>query len=92
MNLKCDDCNQPFFLEPSFYEGAMYVSYAFQVALFVTFFVAYQIVYPEAPLWVYITTVVVSSIVLIPFTYRFSRTVWIHFFVSYKKEDHRRVQ
>lgn len=83
MNDHCDHCGQPFELEPSFYYGAMYVSYALQVALFITVFVAIQVLYPEAGLEWYIGSVIFFVVVLFPLLFRLSRSIWIHFFVKY---------
>jgi len=84
MKLKCDCCGQPFHLEPMFYEGAQYVSYSLQVALFVTFFVAFRVLFDDFSVSSFVTTVALSSILLIPLTWRLSRIIWIHFFVRYK--------
>ena len=85
MNEKCSYCGQKFRFEPSFYDGAMYVSYALQVALFVTVLVAFQIVYPQARVMARFSTVASLAILLIPMIYRLSRTIWIHFFVKYDR-------
>ncbi len=86
MHESCSVCNQPYVLEPSFYDGAMYVSYAIQVALFVTVFVAIQVLYPDADIAWYIGGVIALVIILYPIIFRLSRSVWIHFFVSYDKK------
>lgn len=86
MPKKCECCHQQFELEPSFYYGAMYVSYAFQVAIFVIIFVALQIFYPEAGTWVYIIGVIGVILILFPLILRLSRSIWIHFFVKFNPE------
>lgn len=63
----------------------MYVSYALQVALLVTVFVAYQILYPDVEAHVMILTVVAIAFLLYPVLVRLSRSIWIHFFVKYDK-------
>ena len=83
MHEKCDCCGQPYFLEPMFYEGAQYVSYAIQVAMFVSFFVAFRVLFDEFSVTGFVSTVGITSILLIPFTWRISRVIWIHFFVRY---------
>ncbi len=86
MPKQCECCNQPYELEPSFYYGAMYVSYALQVALLVTVFTAYQILYPDVDVMIMIATVIGVSAILYPVIIRLSRSIWIHFFVSFSKE------
>lgn len=82
MPAKCNSCGQYFELEPSFYSGAMYVSYALQVALFATVYVALRILFNPA-MEVYIYTLIVVAIILFPLTLRLSRTIYLNFFVSY---------
>lgn len=79
----CPHCGQQFQLEPSFFYGAMYVSYALQVALIATVAVALNVLHPEAGLYWYIGGVVFSIIVLFPWVFRMSRSIWIHFFVKF---------
>lgn len=80
---KCPSCGQRFELEPSFYFGAMYVSYAQQVAWFVVVFISIEVLFSGTDLVWYLVSVGVLSIVLFPFTFRLSRSIWIHFFVKY---------
>jgi hypothetical protein len=86
MNKTCPCCEQKFYLEPSFYVGAMYVSYALQVALFVAVIVAIKVLFPKATTSTYVITIVITVIVLTPLIFRLSRSIWIHFFVKYDKE------
>lgn len=81
---KCSNCGLRYELEPSFFYGAMFVSYAFQVALFIAVFVAIQVLYPEAGTWVYIVGVIGSILLLFPVIVRLSRSIWIHIFVKYR--------
>jgi hypothetical protein len=79
MNDRCPHCNASFEPEPGFYFGAMFVSYAINVALFVgTWLVAYLLFNPED--WVYIIIIGVVGLVFTPFTYRYSRILWLHWF------------
>ncbi|MEQ8928031.1 MAG: DUF983 domain-containing protein [Fulvivirga sp.] len=82
MHTQCAHCNQKFELEPSFYTGAMYVSYALQVAIFTAVIVAYKVLYPQASVTTYILSIIGAIILLVPLTFRLSRSVWIHFFVK----------
>lgn len=85
MPAQCSCCGQHFELEPSFYSGAMYVSYALQVALFTTVYVALRVLFnPEAEVYIY--TVIIASVLLLPVTLRFSRAIYLNFFVRYNRE------
>ena len=83
----CPNCKQPFQIEPSFYTGAMYVSYGIQVAIFISVVVALQVLYPEASALVYVSIVSSLVLLLVPITLRFSRSVWIHLFVKYDQKS-----
>ncbi len=85
MKLNCTECSLKYEKEPGFFQGAMYVSYSLQVALFVTLFTFNTL------LWQLNPTVIVSIIIaliigLFPITYRWSRIVWMNFFMAYEKE------
>lgn len=80
---RCPHCGQAFHLEPSFYYGALYVSYGLQVALFVAVSLAIYIFVPEAPTSWYLIGVTVGALLLFPLIIRLSRSIWIHIFVKY---------
>ncbi|MCU0357738.1 MAG: DUF983 domain-containing protein [Cyclobacteriaceae bacterium] len=82
---RCVHCGLSFQPEPSFYTGAMYVSYAFQVALFTTVYVALRVLFNPS-MMVYIITTIAAAIVLLPVTLRLSRTIYINFFYKYHPE------
>lgn len=81
----CSKCGQKFELEPAFYYGAMYVSYGVGIAWMVSVFVAFMVLYPSFSINLYMLSAVLSLIALTPFFFKFSRAVWINFFVSYDK-------
>jgi hypothetical protein len=83
---KCAHCQLDFEREPGYYYGAMYVSYALNVALFVSVWVASLVLLPnDASVWWTIGTIAFLSVALFPIIFRTSRIIWINFFVSYKK-------
>lgn len=84
----CPVCGENFRREPGFYYGAMYVSYALTIALSVAVFVAmYTFATPHWK-W-YLITNAISILILFPLIFRWSRAVWINFFVHYKSADER---
>lgn len=82
---KCTHCGMIYNPEPSFYTGAMYVSYALQVAVFTTIYVALRVLFNPST-EVYIFTIIASVILLIPLTLRISRSIYINFFYSYSEK------
>ncbi len=79
MNPNCSNCGVTFEPEPGFYFGAMFVSYALSVALFVTISVALYVL-GNPPDWIYLTAIVVGAVLFTPFSFRYSRILFLHFF------------
>ncbi len=88
VNHNCPHCNANFQPEPDFFYGAMYISYAFSVALIVASLVAMNVLFEEPELWMYITTVVVSNALLFPAMLRYSKVLYLYLVGKLKyKED-----
>lgn len=83
MPKECTVCHQKFEIEPGFYYGAMYVSYAVCVAYLVSIFVALTVLYPSFTLEFFLISGIGSMVVLTPVFFRLSRAIWINFFVDY---------
>ncbi|MBK0370418.1 DUF983 domain-containing protein [Flavobacterium agrisoli] len=84
MNEKCSHCGLRYQLEPSFFYGAMYVSYALNVAVGVAaFIIAY--VFMQASLKIAFIAIIAATIVLQPVVLRLARNIYINMFVSYEK-------
>lgn len=76
---RCSHCKTKYKMEPSFFFGAMYVSYAVGIAFAVPAFVI--------PYWIFnvnlLTTfliIVLTLIVFLPLIVRLSRNIWVNFF------------
>lgn len=81
MNNTCPNCGFDFIQEPSFYFGAMYFSYAFQVAVFVlVYFVLRYTIDPGT--WTYVTWMIIGSFAILPWNYRVSRAAWLNLLVK----------
>ncbi|RWX03791.1 DUF983 domain-containing protein [Flavobacterium cerinum] len=85
MHDKCSHCGQLYKIEPSFFYGAMYVSYALGVAIGVAAFII-SYVFIGSGLKEAFFAIVAALIILMPINMRLSRNIWINFFVSYKKD------
>lgn len=75
-NKHCEVCGANLIPEPGFYYGAMYISYAFSVALVITSMVAVGVLVEKPKLWMYLSTVVVLNIILLPAMLRYSKTLY----------------
>lgn len=85
MNERCPHCDTKFKIEPSFFYGAMYVSYPVGIifagfAFVITFFLL-----DLGRLNAFIAIAVVM-IVLLPVILRLSRNIWINFFFKFDKQ------
>ena len=79
MHKNCPKCKFDFIQEPSFYFGAMYVSYAIQVAMFVmVYLVLRYTINPDT--WTYVIWMVVGVVAILPLNFRWSRVAWLSMF------------
>ncbi len=90
MHKNCPECGQRFELEPGFWYGTGYVSYALAVAISVSSFVAWWVligisVNDNRVIW-WLVANAVLLVVLQPWLMRLSRVIYIRFFVSYDPE------
>ena len=83
---ECDVCHLKYEREPGFYYGAMYVSYALGVALFVTIWASCNLWFPSFGVWTQIGLVVLFTIVLSPVLFALSKIIYANFFIHYKKD------
>ncbi len=84
MNEICSNCDTKYKIEPSFFYGAMYVSYAVGIAFAVAAFVISYFVF-KANINIIFISIIATLIVFMPIILRLSRTIWINFFMHYDK-------
>ncbi|MRT16885.1 DUF983 domain-containing protein [Vitellibacter sp. q18] len=85
MHDRCSHCNTKFKMEPSFFYGAMYVSYAVGVAIAVaTFIIAYFFIGLDRN-YTFAAIILILALML-PVIVRVSRNIWINLFRNFKKE------
>lgn len=82
MNEKCSHCGLKYQIEPSFFYGAMYVSYGLNVAIGVAAFII-SFVFFGSSLKIAFISIIASFLILFPFVLRWSRNIYINMFVSY---------
>lgn len=84
-NRFCSECGKSFMPEPNFFEGSMYVNYAFSVALVVSVFVAFNVLFEKPNITYMISIAIGTAFLAAPLTIRLSRSVWASIFFSYDK-------
>ena len=82
MKKRCPHCDLQFEREPGCFYGAMYVSYALSVALFLAVGTVVYVLGKDPDLWVYIVTVVIASLATYPINFRLSRSIFLHLFAG----------
>ncbi|UCD59849.1 MAG: DUF983 domain-containing protein [Flavobacteriaceae bacterium] len=82
MHTRCTLCNTKYKIEPSFFYGAMYVSYAVGIAFAVAAFVIAFLIIGVGLLNTFIA-IVVTMVVFMPVIIRLSRNIWINIFIKY---------
>ena len=82
MNQNCSHCNLKYEIEPSFFYGAMYVSYGLNVAIGIAAFII-SFVFFSASLKTSFISIIIAIILSFPFVLRWSRNIYINMFVSY---------
>ena len=83
----CPVCQQKYDLEPGFWYGTGYVSYALAVAISVTTFIAWLVLIgvstDDNRIFFWLITNAIVLVVLQPWLMRLSRVIYMRFFVRY---------
>ena len=87
MPSKCPLCSQPYELEPGFWYGTGYVSYAVSVLYLLLTFIVWWILIgmsvDDNRFFWWMGLSITSLIILQPWLMRFSRALYLYFFVRY---------
>ncbi|MBD3627203.1 DUF983 domain-containing protein [Cyclobacterium sp.] len=78
VNQTCPNCGVELVPEPDFYYGAMYISYALSVALFITVMVVLNFLFNDPELMVYIVSVLFFNLILLPLMLRISKVLYLY--------------
>lgn len=85
MHDHCPHCSVKFKIEPSFFYGAMYVSYAVGVALAVAVFIITFFFMGLNRMYTFLA-IAAMLVLMLPIILRISRNIWINFFFKYNEE------
>lgn len=87
MHENCPHCGLRYEKETGYFFGAMYVSYMLNIAVFVTFIVAYFVLLDQ---YISGTVLMVAyvglTLILNPIYSRLSRVIWLNFWQNYEPE------
>lgn len=84
MNPHCTQCDYKFEMEPGFFYGAMYVSYAIAVAQMVACFIIFWVLM-DLPKLAVLFIIGGSVFLTSTLNFRLSRTIWVYMFHRPKK-------
>ncbi|MCG2610663.1 DUF983 domain-containing protein [Flavobacterium sp. SM15] len=85
MHEHCSHCGTRYKIEPSFFYGAMYVSYGVGIAFGVAAFII-SYLFIGTNLKTAFIAIIATLIVFMPVIMRLSRNIWINFFIHYDKD------
>ena len=85
MNKRCSNCDLKFVIEPGFYQGAAYISYALQIFTSIVIFNLF-FWFSNATINQILLAICCFIIVLTPYYVVLSRSVWLALFVPFDKK------
>ncbi len=87
MHARCPICNLRYEVEPGFFFGAMYISYAFTVGIMLVGGLIIYYFFNDPMAAAYILPITLFSLIMVPFNFRTARVLYIHWFsgVRYNK-------
>lgn len=85
MHKNCAHCGVSFEPEPGFYLGAMFVSYALNVALLVGIWLVLYLFWNPSDK-IYILAISMGIILFLPISFRASRVLWLYTFGGIKSQ------
>lgn len=88
---KCSNCDLKYSIEPGFFQGSYYVSYALGVALFISIAVLKILFFASIS---YVSTIILmvsSLVVLSPLLYALSKIIYINLFVNYDENSNKEI-
>lgn len=84
MNERCSHCATKYKIEPSFFYGAMYVSYGVGIAFAaIAFVISYLVI--GTNLKIAFAAIFATMVLMLPIILRLSRNIWINLFMHYDK-------
>ncbi|RNI29352.1 DUF983 domain-containing protein [Rufibacter latericius] len=84
MNKYCPCCGQSFEPEPGYYYGAMYVSFGFNVGVFLVVLLVLSQFVEEVTMVMLVGIVLVTVLGMLPIFFRLARVLWISIFVRFE--------
>jgi uncharacterized protein (DUF983 family) len=89
MHTHCPVCDLRFEVEPGFFIGAMYISYAMSLGIFFTVSVVIYVLFNNPEFYFYMIGIPSTVLILLPFMFRYSRVLFLYLFggIKYDTRD-----
>ena len=89
MHTHCPVCDLRFEVEPGFFIGAMYISYAMSLGIFFTVSVVVYVLFNNPEFYFYMIGIPSTVLILLPFMFRYSRVLFLYLFggIKYDTRD-----
>ncbi len=88
---RCPKCDLKYSIEPSFYTGSMYVSYAVGIAVAVAAYVLTLLFGLQLSIGALFIVIVASLVVAMPWIAAVSKSIWANMFFKFDKEIARKI-
>lgn len=75
---KCPHCHAVISPEPDFFMGAMFISYAFSVALVIASLIILNLLFEDPSILIYGITIIVGNLILLPVMLRYSKVLYLY--------------
>ena len=85
MHESCSHCKTKYMIEPSFFYGAMYVSYGITVGVGLALFILLDVVLKQSVTITFVG-IIFGLIILMPITARLARNIYINLFIHFDKD------
>ncbi len=79
----CSKCGKLLMPQPRFFDGSMYINYAFSVAIVITVFTASNVLFEKPNVTYMILAAIGGAILFAPYSIRLTRTIWASIFWKY---------
>jgi hypothetical protein len=87
LHSECSVCHRRYSIEPGFFYGAMYASYALAVAWCVTSYVALAVLFPGLSILAQFLAITIGLLLAGPLLYALSKILWANLFFSFRGID-----
>jgi uncharacterized protein (DUF983 family) len=78
INKNCPNCNIAYEVEPGFFYGAMYMSYAISIGIMLVGGLLIYVGFSDPPTAYYVLPITFFSLLFTPFNYRISRVLYLY--------------